>query len=293
MRQKINLKRRVKMKIISFSDLHVNISRNNLGIDIRPHIIKVINEANADIVIIAGDISDFANMSIEFLDRIENETNVKVYFIPGNHDVWHDNNCWESYNLFKNHKSTLIDNPILLENDYVLIGDMGWYDYSFGPSMLTTDDFDKSIRETTEGKYTKWGTHHNKDICNIMIDKFQNQLEKFKNKKIIFTNHFIPYIDFITYSSDFNWNVLNSIMGSENIGILLDQYPNIEYIIFGHTHRRFGNNGIVDFGSTKIICNPLGYAKEWIGQYSQDEITKDIHKVIENEIKVAMTTIYI
>jgi putative phosphoesterase len=284
------IEREKNMKIAFFSDLHVNISSNNLGFDIRKNIIKVIQDEKPNMIIIAGDISDFAIVSIRFIEQIEKETGIKVLFIPGNHDIWDDKDSWSAYNLFKNHHSTLIDNPRILDNGYVIIGDMGWYDYSFGPQTLSDYDIENTIAEhSKEGQYRHWGMK-DRELCEIMLDKFTQQLDKYKDNKIIFINHFIPYNDFITSNSDFNWNVLNSIMGSKNIGMLLDRYQNIEYIVFGHTHKRYGT---VEFGVPKVICNPLGYAREWLTQYSPKDIERDIQTIVNNEIKASMTIIEI
>ncbi|MCK2000575.1 metallophosphoesterase [[Brevibacterium] frigoritolerans] len=217
-----------------------------------------------ELIIIAGDLSDFADQTIKMIETIEKQVGVKVLFIPGNHDIWAGSNesSWDSYDLLANHPSTLIDQPFSINDEYVIVGDMGWYDYSFAPETISPD-VTASRKKTLwrDGKYAKWNMK-DPDLMGLMMEKIQRQLEESKGKKVIFVTHFIPYKDFIIYkSSNVDWNLCNGFMGSANLGWLIDQYPNIDYLIFGHTHKRYG---VIDqYRNKTVICNPIGYVGEW------------------------------
>lgn len=259
------------MKIAFISDLHSDYNYQKLRQSIISPLIQKINDEKPNILLVGGDISGSAANSIAILEKIQEETDCAVYFIPGNHDIWVNppNSSWDNYNLFKNHSTTLIDKPLILNNDWVVVSDMGWYDYSFGPEYINEQEFYiKKKQLWNDAKYAKWGMN-DIELNSIMMSKFEEQLEKFKDKNVIFMNHFIPYLDFIVFKNDYSWNISNAFMGSEKIGSLLDKYPNVKYVLFGHTHTRFGN---VEYGDKRIICNPLGYVHEWKTNSLEKEI---------------------
>lgn len=73
------------MKIGIISDIHVDI---NFNFDIRRDLCKVVKSNGVECLIIAGDISNTYKISLEVIDYIRKNTGVKVYFVPGNHDLW-------------------------------------------------------------------------------------------------------------------------------------------------------------------------------------------------------------
>jgi putative phosphoesterase len=270
---------KVTKKLLVMSDLHLDHAEENADFDIFNSLIKKIKEKNADQLLIAGDLAGGAAPVINYLNRIEAETGTPILYIPGNHCIWTSSSTSEiQYELLKAHHSSLIDHPFSIGNDSVIIGDMGWYDYGFGENIAIPLDFEAGKRKywSSEARFAKWKSS-DKELNRWMLTKLETQFEKYKHKKVIFVNHFIAYKDFVAYG-DTIWNYQNAYMGSQSLGELIDRYPNISHVIFGHTHRRYGT---VDFGNKKIICNPLGYHFEWQS------------KNIEQEIESCMTIIEI
>lgn len=260
------------MKLLFLSDLHIDNNEKITKTNLKRPLIDYIKKVNPEYLIMAGDLTGSMEHSLEIIDLIEKETGVLVKFIPGNHDIWTEKeSSWTEYEKSKHHHSSLIEQPLELANDYVVIGNMGWYDYSFKPEFMNEEEVRMHKGNLwNDAHYAKWGIS-DQELYQKMHASFKEQLEKYKNKKVIFVNHFIPYIDFIVFKNDIWWNTANSFMGSENLGKLLDTYKNIEYVVFGHTHKRFG---LKEFGDKKVICNPFGYAGEWK--------TKDIKKELED-----------
>lgn len=260
------------MKILFISDTHLDLNSTSLGYDLLPPFIAYVKRKNPDILIIAGDISDNCKTTINILNILEKELQIPIRFIPGNHDTWvnGDKSSWDSYQKFKNHSTSLIDKPFHINDEYVAIGDSGWYDYSFGPESIAKKKFaEEKKKKWKDGIYSRW-KRSDEEMTTYMIDKLRLQLEKNRHKKVIFVNHFIPFYDFITVLQDVDWNFCNAYMGSKQIGELIQTYPNIEWVVFGHTHKKFGK--IEDYKGKNFICNPLGYTYEWSHQKFEDEL---------------------
>lgn len=259
------------MKVLFLSDVHIDVNTKYLKQNLLPSLIDYLNEVKPDLWIFAGDLAGDAVYTLELLEEIQKQTGVMIKFIPGNHDIWTDKeSSWDSYELFKHHHTSLIDNPFIFE-DYVVIGDLGWYDYSFKPSFINEEEVRLHKNNLNrDGLYARWGIS-DIELYTIMHEKFEKQLENYRDKKVIFVNHFVPYLDFVTFKQDLLWNIGNSYMGSEKLGQLLDAYDNIETVVFGHTHKRFGQ---VKFGDKTVICNPLGYSGEWKTESFASELRK-------------------
>lgn len=265
------------MKIAVINDAHLDINSTLLKQDLTQIFIENVKKKKPDLVIIPGDLSNSAKESIRIIELLEEQLGVPVLFVPGNHDVFVDKGeeSWNSYRLLSNHHSTLIDKPYHINDDYVIIGDIGWYDYSFGPDTIPYYQY-KSRKKSLwiDAKYALWGMD-DIDFMRKIIEKFQYYLEKNIHKKVIFVNHFVPYRDFIPYRKDIkNWNLCNAYMGSSHLGKLLDEYTNIKYVLFGHIHKRYGI--IEDYKGKTIVCNPLGYMDEW----ETDDISLELEKTI-------------
>lgn len=86
--------------------------------------------------------------------------------------------------------------------------------------------------------------------------------------------HFVPKEEFIVHHTGkyTRWNHLNAFLGSKEFGETLSGFSNIEQVVFGHTHRRFGEQRIDD---VLYHCRPFGYYFEW-------QLTREF--VFENQL---------
>ncbi|MCZ1224479.1 metallophosphoesterase, partial [Enterococcus faecium] len=161
---------------------------------------------------------------------------------------------------------------IALNEQTVLLGMNGWYDYQFSELK----DYEAIVRMKRLYWYDRFIQRGKTDLeVNAeMLAAAKNLLDQLEAKKleVILSTHFVPKRAFIMYQSApyERWNKLNAFLGSESFGELLDRYSNIKQVVFGHTHRRFEDKSI---GHTIYSCRPFGYYYEW--QLTRDFVLKE------------------
>jgi putative phosphoesterase len=258
------------MKLLILSDLHADNNHQRLGRSIIPEVAAYIREVAPDHVIVAGDMAGGAARCIQYIEELEQLSGARLSYVPGNHSIWTDNDSWQEYDLLRNHPSSLIGKPLLLGDTWAVIGDMGWYDYTYREDSWTREDC-ASRKELywRDSVFAKFGMD-DEAVTNRMLDSFRTQLEAHRDRNVVFVNHFIPYRDYVPISSHSQvWNMIRPFMGSARIGDLLDESPHVRHVIFGHVHWRFGTKRR---GHQWVHCHPLGYMNEW----KTDDIVKEI-----------------
>jgi 3',5'-cyclic AMP phosphodiesterase CpdA len=134
------------LKIGILSDIHVDIDHRQPD-GVIQGLVETIQDRHVDLMIIAGDVANDYELTLRALETIEDASGVQCFFVPGNHDIWNEKhpelNAWDTYEALKQFSGNLCNGPRELENDWVVIGDLGWYDYSFGSREYTTEEFDR------------------------------------------------------------------------------------------------------------------------------------------------------
>jgi putative phosphoesterase len=268
------------MRIGILSDIHVDINRE-AGKPVMEGLKTAITSKGIDKMIIAGDMASDYQLTLASLGEIENDTNVACLFVPGNHDIWNERHpditAWDAYDRLKAHAGNLVNGPRSLTGDWVAMGDLGWYDYSFGSPEFSTEEFDRmkiDDRLWQDKVKAIWG-RSTREMHSYFYDKLKQQLNTLHGKKIILVIHVLPIQEFTVQNPDRMWSYLNAFLGSAQYGELALEH-NVRYAICGHIHYRMQKR----INGTEFICNCLNYSDQWIKQDPLDEIT-DILKVIE------------
>jgi len=258
------------MKIGVISDIHIDVNKDYQVLET---LAEAIRQKELHCLVIAGDVSNNADMTIDFIQKLSAGSERPVYFIPGNHDIWEQyaqqRDAGSLYEKFRRHPLCLLDTPVLLEKDWVLIGETGWYDYSFGDPQFTQGDFEKKSvngKEWLTSTYVDW--HQNdKDVHLEMLARLEAQLQHFKDKKIIAVTHMITDQYFTVPQSRENWDYFNAFLGSADYGTLFEKYG-VRYSLMGHVHfrKRLAQNGV------SYICSCLNYHSEWQSKSLEAEI---------------------
>lgn len=264
------------MKLLFLSDLHADNLYVTKGINIYPNLVKHIQKYKPDVIVISGDISGDYKTTLNFIKKLENELNIFVYFIPGNHDIWTEkSNEYPNASLKALQELQAVENCIEnriihLNDETALIGCMGWYDYSFALPKL--DDFVMKSRKKqfSDHQYVNW-KYSDKEFFDIQINNLNNLLnsEELRNKNVLVSMHYVPFSYFIHYSNlNDDWNIVNGFFGGYDLGKTILKYKNVKLVHFGHTHK----HKVDSYGDLQLVCKPFGYHFEW----AVDDIDKQL-----------------
>jgi len=252
------------LKIGILSDLHIDLEHPKPD-KVLEGLVAAIKDHSVDILIIAGDIANNYELSLHVLYCIEEMSGIRCLFVPGNHDIWNekhpDKSSWETYEALKEFPGNLANGPISLTDNWTVIGDIGWYDYSFGGREFSTEEFDRMMiddRLWQDKVKAKWGKS-TIEVHHCFHHKLERQLKDHQGKKIILVTHALPIHDFTVQPPGRMWNYLNAFLGSKQYGELALKYS-VRYAISGHVHYRRQ----IKYNSTEFICNCLNYASQWI-----------------------------
>src|SRR5699024_4087040 len=75
------------MRMGFISDLHVD----NFTYEVQDYIevlSEIISKNELEMLVIGGDITNSYKTTSDFVEELQDQTKIQVYFIPGNHDLW-------------------------------------------------------------------------------------------------------------------------------------------------------------------------------------------------------------
>ena len=253
----MSLKYPIKIDIVS--DLHIDQWSKKYNIKFpcgevieRPFIFR---ETDAEYLIVAGDISDILENSLQYLDTIT-KLYKKIFFVDGNHE--HIN--YYPYTYSRSHIKKCITNSKIVFlpitpyriDDTVIIGVNGWWDYNNENSILINKNlnyFDRWIPHLTRQDNITF-INESIETAKNEADYLEKCLEKYSKdysiRNVIIVTHTIPLRRFCNeerYETEFN-------SGFER----LLKYKKISHWIFGHTHEEWNEK----YRGINFICNPRG-----------------------------------
>ena len=266
------------MKIGILSDIHVDINFTDRD-TVTPAICHAIKEQSLEMMIIAGDVASDYSIALKSLKQIESDSGVPCLYIPGNHDIWtehhQDKTSWEIYEALKSFQHNLVNGAHQIGSEWIVIGDLGWYDFSFGDKKYRNEDFQRmqyKERIWQDSIYAIWD-RSTLEMHKYFINKLRKQLEQYKDKNVIVVTHVLPVKDFTVQSPPPEWEYLNAFLGSKEYGELILRYPNVKYSISGHVHYRKK----IQIRNTDFICNCLGYRSEW---FDNDDAELEVQRAM-------------
>lgn len=250
------------MKIAIVSDLHVDFYIN---------LVKW-RKFPADVLVIAGDISNSPERTIRLLKEVSPHYE-HIVFVDGNHE--HYSNLTHGRTTEMNiHRIkelceaegftnvTFLPTASLISiNDYDFIGVNGWY------SMDAMGDPDTNI--------SFWQEYmHDDERCNITATgnsprlmaardaaKLTRRLEltRAAGRKAFIVTHTAPLRESLVWKISPVWNRANSFYMSSFLGQVLEENTDIiPYWVHGHTHYAKMYKHL----NTEVIINPRGYPSE-------------------------------
>lgn len=254
------------MRIGTVSDLHIKPQNSSEFITT---LITVCNNQQLDLLLIAGDISEDVNLTIDYINQINQS--IDCLYVPGNHDLWNRYNnltTKQIYELYDNHQYCLLAKSKSITTDVEVVGHIGWYDYSLGDSHLYSESELDSMtidgRTWNDKNFISW-TENNREVASMIDDQIESLLTANQKQKILLT-HMISNPGFkVMFDERRNHKgFFNSYLGTERL-YHLTKGNNLSHAISGHVHYR---KTIVD-NQVKYICSCLGGSGEW-SSYSAD-----------------------
>lgn len=244
------------MRLAIISDLHLDINHfDSVELTL---LADILQEINVNHLHLAGDTANKVEKVIETVTFLE-QHGISVTYNFGNHEM---PNLLETEIENYPERHFLNFNTVALGEDKVLLAFNGWYDYSYA----TETDIKKIVSTKNLYWYDRFIKRGADDptITQQLLTALKIKLDQLQNagKEVVIATHFVPKREFIVYQKGkyARWNELNAFLGSDKTGQLLDQYANISLVVFGHTHRRFGEKKI---NGITYACRPFGYYFEW------------------------------
>lgn len=235
------------VKIAYCSDLHL---------DCQKDLPDLTNKDKAEILIIAGDISElnhykyFSNYFLKLSKQYK-----KILFVEGNHE-WYRGNL---HDIDAGIKQVMPDNFVLLRNDEYIYKDISFFGGTMWASLDNMDDIEKQVLLphliSCFSAIKDGGRNFSADKCIELYNKYVDELMTWEitssSKHKICISHFAPSLKSVTPS--YASSKLNPYF-CNNLDDFIET-SSIDYFIHGHVHSKHDYK----IGNTRILCNPRGY----------------------------------
>jgi predicted phosphohydrolase len=281
------------MRVVYTSDIHVDVSEKNR--DAAGTMAGLMQRQRPDVVVVAGDAGNTIHALEETLSCFS-RIDARKFFVPGNHDVWIENDDGTLIDSRTKYADRIPDacrrvgfhdlgqEPVVV-GDVGFVGSLGWYDYSFADPRLelTEDDYwrgrwgdevwwDKKMTywipgadEGNPGAHGAWakgeGTRdrmRDPEVCAEMGERLQQQLLSIEGrvKTIVAVIHTLPFLVGLPRSDPPYY--LDAFTGSERLGRVLEAHTRVERCIHGHKH----TSGDWTVGRIRAYRRTLGRIEE-------------------------------
>jgi predicted phosphodiesterase len=274
------------MRLLVTADLHYNHTASR---PVAESIIDEMNAAGGDGVLVIGDTAVSDGDSLEQCLSRFRIAGPKL-FVAGNHELWTTGD--DSYIAFTQTLPRRVrelgwqwleTDPFIM-GDAAIVGSVGWYDYSFAQPALgiprrfyeakvspgaaerlggydslfdPSDDITVQSRDVmarwNDGKFVKL---HRSDetFLDERLTSLRSQLTALSDKRqIMAAIHHLPFRELLPPSRSSQWDFTKAYLGSEKIGQLLQEFPNVTRAFCGHSHfaraAKVGHIDAVNIGS--------------------------------------------
>jgi len=254
------------MKIQVLSDLHAEFIMRFRGI---PSI-----SPSADILVMAGDITNTPNRLRAILLDLRQKTSIPIIAVLGNHEFY-GHNFQTADSKYKKACEGIPDFHLLRDSyvdiqDYRITGATLWTSYNYG------NDIEWAIHAMNDFNHIKYHKYLSKtDFALKIVTRYSNSLRYIKkvlreteNKKTIIVTHHAPSTKSI--HPNYINNLANYAFVNDLDDLIIETSPNLW--IHGHVHNHFDYY----IGSTRIVANPFGYDFEYKTSGYIDEMLVEV-----------------
>lgn len=256
------------MKLALSSDNHLDINRVDEA-QVLVAQAQYLVKHGIDYYLFLGDMYNDFTKTVAFIHRLQTQVagRVQIRYLLGNHD------------MLKNISYPHVDNfqdPLYLHgkiedlpySNVRLIGNNGWYDYSFSQNY--------GQQEIKRWKNVFWVDGAiDQDISDIQrenrtltVVKEQLIQAQADHKKVFFVTHFAPQEanlwrrptkSEVSDKMARHYEMMRAMYGSQRLGDLLQEYANVKWVGYGHLH---GQHADLTLGSTSYYHAAVGVKKK-------------------------------
>lgn len=248
------------MRIKLLSDLHLE---GRYGYDIKEHAWS--KYQGEDVLVLAGDIAVGADKVIQAIDYFLKQGFPEIVYVMGNHEAYHHKYIdvlAELERVLKpmRHVHFLNANEIVKLDDVSFIGGTLWTNFGGDPIAMSAAKYNINDFRVIGG----WSVKEAESEYSRQLEFIKTAVKQTEGKKVVVT-HFLPAQECVAlrYRSGSVEMLLNKYFAN-NLGDWISYQSNLTWL-YGHTH------DAQDFyiGDTRLVSNPLGYAREQIPEFAQ------------------------
>lgn len=245
-------------KIAFISDLHLDLNQVDFeqALTIQATYLQA---QHYQVYLIAGDLFNDFTLTLQFTKALAARLapTCQVFFVAGNHDMaQHVTYAQLNQPLSAAYLHRRL--VMLPGTDYVLIGNNGWYDYSFM-------DYQPQVN-VAQWKRTFWFDQRLQqpfsDQMRFKQDWYATRSllaqARYLHKKVLYVTHFVPRREFVPYGLPPRLRPMLGVLGSWHLGSLLATY-HVATVIFGHLHHKMMPTVVQ---GTQYCSRPLGYHRK-------------------------------
>ncbi|MBG9980119.1 metallophosphoesterase [Facklamia sp. DSM 111018] len=231
------------MRIAFIADIHYDLQTTYTKFDLFEKIKNVCQANNADLLVVAGDISNDYLLTIHFMEKLQDFLGFPTYFVPGNHDFWSNKqDAWDLLKLYQEHPQSLMREPILLQEDWLLIGTCAWYNHYANKGRHSKAFLDKGYYQGyhwMDKQKIYWGKDDS-SMSQYFCEQVEEQLGIFRTDHIILVTHMvtIPELQIPSdpkFQEDIDY--FNAFISTNDFDKIYRDFP-IKYSCMGHVHSR-------------------------------------------------------
>ncbi len=264
----------LEMRIILTSDLHYDVQRSKAPTD---EIARKIVAAGGDLLVLVGDSAAVDLAILERLLSLFDAFNGRRLFVAGNHELWVAPGAdsfrrWEVElaDVCKRAGYHYLDALPFVESGLAIVGSVGWYDYTFRSASLRIPlrfyqhkvapgraAAEESLRHLVtgyddippgaDGIFVRWmdGVRANLGMSDVeythlLAARLRTHLVEATARvdRVVAAIHHVPFHQLVPRTMHPNFAFAEAYMGSELLGEVLLDFPQVRDVYCGHAHRR-------------------------------------------------------
>ncbi|MBB1080453.1 metallophosphoesterase [Limosilactobacillus sp. STM2_1] len=230
------------MRIAVSSDLHLDLNHAEIANFITQQV-DYLTTMKVDYYFSLGDMfNDFAKTEEYFKQLQQQLPTTQVFYLAGNHDMLKN----VTYNQLEN-----LADPHYLHNHFIdlpktnwrVIGNNGWYDYSFSQYYGFPDKVARWKKAYWIDRNISQPMSDQARMINVLTQvRQQLTAAQISGKQVLFMTHFAPEAVLLPQKIPSQrkrrrmWEMVKAMMGSQKLGDLLAEFPVVRQVFYGHLH---------------------------------------------------------